>query len=132
MSTLNVANITDGSTTVATEYVVNGSAKAWVNFNGSGTVAIRDSLNLSSLTDNGTGNYTVNFTNTMGNGNYCLTGATGNNNTLAGGALAVQIEMKPFASQTTSGVGIYTVKQYSAYTVSDIAQINATIHGDLA
>ena len=59
MSTLNVANITDGTTTVATGYVVNGSAKAWVNFNGTGTIAARNSLNLSSLTDNGVGSYTV-------------------------------------------------------------------------
>ena len=41
MSTLNVSNITDGTTTVGTSYVVNGSAKAWVTFNGTGTVAIQ-------------------------------------------------------------------------------------------
>lgn len=70
MSTLNVANVTDGTTTVSTNYVVNGSAKAWVNFNGTGTIAARDSLNLSSLTDNGTGDYTVNLSNNMSNGNY--------------------------------------------------------------
>ncbi len=46
------------------------TAKAWVNFNGTGTVAIRDSHNISSITDLSTGNYTVNFTNTMANGNY--------------------------------------------------------------
>ena len=45
--------------------------KAWVNFNGTGTVAIRDEFNVSSITDNGTGNYTVNFTNNMANTNYC-------------------------------------------------------------
>jgi len=37
------------------------TARAWVNFNGTGTVAIRDSFNVSSITDRGTGNYTVNF-----------------------------------------------------------------------
>jgi hypothetical protein len=46
---------------IATSYVVNGSAKAWVNFNGTGTIAARDSLNLSSLTDNGTALYTNNL-----------------------------------------------------------------------
>ena len=45
-------------------------AKAWVNFNGSGTVAIRDSYNVSSITDNSTGNYTVNFSTAMANANY--------------------------------------------------------------
>jgi hypothetical protein len=55
---------------VTTDYVVNGSAKAWVNFNGTGTVAIRDDLNVSTISDNGTGDYTVNFTNNMANANY--------------------------------------------------------------
>tara|TARA_R110002167_G_scaffold171364_2_gene369364 strand:+ start:704 stop:1078 length:375 start_codon:yes stop_codon:yes gene_type:complete len=71
MSTLNVSNITDGTDTVGTSYVVNGSAKAWVNFNGTGTIAIRDSLNIGSLTDNGTGDYNVNFSANMANSNYC-------------------------------------------------------------
>lgn len=46
---------------VGTEYVVEGSAKAWVNFNGQGTLSVRNSSNISSVTDNGTGQYTVNF-----------------------------------------------------------------------
>jgi hypothetical protein len=45
-------------------------AKAWVNFNGTGTVAIRASYNVSSITDNGTGSYTVNFTTAMVDANY--------------------------------------------------------------
>lgn len=46
------------------------TAKAWVNFNGTGTVAIRASGNVSSITDNGTGDYTVNFTTTLADANY--------------------------------------------------------------
>ena len=46
------------------------SARAWVNFNGTGTVAIRASGNVSSITDNGTGTYTVNFTTAMPDANY--------------------------------------------------------------
>jgi hypothetical protein len=46
------------------------AARAWVNFNGTGTVAIRASGNVSSITDNGTGDYTVNFTNAMSDANY--------------------------------------------------------------
>jgi hypothetical protein len=48
------------------------TAKAWVNFNGAGTVAIRDSHNVSSVTDNGTGDYTVNMTNALSNSDYCV------------------------------------------------------------
>jgi hypothetical protein len=53
------------------------AARAWVNFNGTGTVAIRASGNVSSITDNGTGNYTVNFTTAMVDGNYSVLGMLG-------------------------------------------------------
>lgn len=53
------------------------AAKAWVNFNGSGTVAIRASYNVSSITDLGTGRYTVNFTNAMSDSNYVAVGCAG-------------------------------------------------------
>jgi len=49
------------------------SARAWVNFNGTGTVAIREDGNVSSITDNNTGDYTVNFTTAMPDANYCYT-----------------------------------------------------------
>tara|TARA_E500000318_G_scaffold55712_1_gene51735 strand:- start:114 stop:485 length:372 start_codon:yes stop_codon:yes gene_type:complete len=55
---------------VDTTYVVDGSAKSWTNFNGVGTVAIRGSLNTSSMTDNNTGNYNFNFTNSFTDTNY--------------------------------------------------------------
>jgi hypothetical protein len=51
--------------------------RAWVNFNGTGTVAIRASFNVSSITDNGTGDYTINFTNAMPDANYSLSGSAG-------------------------------------------------------
>jgi hypothetical protein len=47
------------------------ACKAWVNFNGTGTVAIRAAYNVTSITDNGTGDYTVNFTTAMVDANYC-------------------------------------------------------------
>jgi hypothetical protein len=54
----------------------NYKCRAWVNFNGIGTVAIRAGRNVSSITDNGTGDYTINFTTAMPNANYCIA-ATG-------------------------------------------------------
>jgi len=69
VSTLRVNNITDtsgGSSSLS----VPGAAKAWVNFNGTGTVAIRASLNTSSITDNAAGDYTVNFTTSLSDANY--------------------------------------------------------------
>ena len=67
-------NVTLGSSVLATP---SGSApsytcRAWVNFNGTGTVAIRASGNVSSITDSGTGNYTVNFTTAMPDANYSV------------------------------------------------------------
>lgn len=54
--------------------IASGRAKAWVNFDGTGTVAIRDSFNVSSITDNGAGDYTIAFTNAMANANYAMVG----------------------------------------------------------
>ena len=51
------------------------AARAWVNFNGTGTVAINASGNVSSITDNGVGDYTVNFTTAMPDANYAVTQA---------------------------------------------------------
>jgi hypothetical protein len=55
------------------------SVRAWVNFNGTGTVAIRAAYNVTSITDNGTGTYTLNFTTTLPDANYAanLTAGTG-------------------------------------------------------
>ena len=52
-------------------------ARAWVNFNGTGTVAIRASGNVSSITDNGTGDYTINFTTAMSDANFAVVNTGG-------------------------------------------------------
>ena len=80
MSTLRLTTISNqtGSSSVPSETVINGSAKAWVNFDGTGTPAIRASFNVSSITDNGTGNYTANFTTSFSDVNYCAVIGLGN------------------------------------------------------
>ena len=74
MSTLRLTTISNqsGSSSVPSDTVISGSAKAWVNFNGTGTVAIRASFNVSSITDGGTGIYTANFVTAMTDANYCV------------------------------------------------------------
>ena len=74
MSTLKVATIQDtsGNNSSTPSQVAQGRAKAWVNFNGKGTIAINDDFNISSIGDNGTGRYTVNFTTAMSNANYAV------------------------------------------------------------
>ena len=78
MSTIKADNVSNlaGSSTTSMNNVVNGSAKAWVNFNGTGTVAIRGSYNVSSITDLGTAYYRVNFTNAMLDSNYATQGTS--------------------------------------------------------
>ena len=76
MSTLRVNNITDASGG-SSSLSVPGAAKAWVNFNGTGTVAIRAQMNVSSITDNAVGEYTVNFTTALADANYSVSGALG-------------------------------------------------------
>ena len=124
MSTLNVSNITDGTDTVETGYVLNGSAKSWVNFNGTGTIAARDSLNVASLTDEGTGAYGVNFTNNMANSNYSVSGTSQNT--------SVDIVGLNGRSDTNAGdVRINTARPYTA-AYQDANRASFVIHGDLA
>ena len=68
-----LANASD-SKSVPVDTVVQGSAKAWVNFNGTGTVAINAAFNVSSITDNGVGDYTLNFINALPSANYATVG----------------------------------------------------------
>lgn len=79
MSTVNLATIQ--SNTALPPTIQNSSGvqigtfcRAWVNFNGTGVVAIRASFNVTSITDNGTGDYTLNFTTAMPDVNYSTTG----------------------------------------------------------
>lgn len=73
MSTLKVNSI-EPVTSGSEDYFL---ARAWVNFNGTGTVAIRADGNVSSITDNTTADYTVNYTNSLIDGNYALSGSGG-------------------------------------------------------
>tara|TARA_Y100000015_G_scaffold28306_1_gene27532 strand:- start:42 stop:419 length:378 start_codon:yes stop_codon:yes gene_type:complete len=86
MSTLKVATIQDtsGNNSSTPEQVAQGRAKAWVNFNGTGTVAIRDSFNVSSITDINTGIYDVNFTSSFANTNYAVSFTAGDPDNSAG------------------------------------------------
>jgi hypothetical protein len=79
------------------------ACRAWVNFDGTGTVAIRASGNVSSITDNGTGDYTVNFTTAMPDANYAFSGSVNLNSTATVGAA-----MERAIGRTASALRIYT------------------------
>lgn len=80
-----VTTLNSSSGVLATQNGMTGIAKAWVNFNGVGTVTIRSSFNVSSITDDGTGLFTINFTTALPNNNYCAVAST-RRNTTSGGA----------------------------------------------
>ena len=103
------------------------ACRAWVNFNGTGTVAIRASGNVSSITDNGTGNYTVNFINAMPDANYALVSGGGESNTssMYSGSTAARI-MQPGVLATTTAQ-FFTGYQYSSSALQDAAYIYIAI-----
>jgi hypothetical protein len=105
------------------------SARAWVNFNGTGTVAIRASGNVSSITDNGTGQYTINFTTAMPDANYCvsLTGAGITTNTDARHAIVINgSPASGAATKSTTALQILSGVTSSA-VIDDSAEVNAAI-----
>ena len=90
------------------------ACRAWVNFNGTGTVTIRASGNVSSITDNGVGNYTINFTTAMPDSNYAVSYAAG---VLGGGMHAGRI-----VSMAAGSINMYQEQDNSnSYPASDTA-----------
>jgi len=131
---------TAGSITVqgentATTNLQQGLAKAWVNFDGTATdAAARDGFNNASMTDGGTGIYTVTITNAMNSTNsmvvsgLCTDDAAANNH-VANISLLRTSGGSPF---TTTTVGFNTVFETSGATLNDMDFVTVAIHGDLA
>ena len=100
------------------------TARVWVNFNGTGTVAINDSYNVSSLTDNGTGDYSITFDNDMANANYVtvISGRAASTNTIFqmydDGSARTVSDCRVYVSNTTA--------------VVDAAFLSLVVFGDAA
>ena len=95
------------------------SARAWVNFNGTGTVAIRASGNVSSITDNGTGDYTINFTTAMSDANYSVAGSQGGGNNYF---------MRTFEDVTARTASLFRVVMFDvSVNLADPPQANFSI-----
>jgi hypothetical protein len=93
-----------GYGSVATAY----GCRAWVNFNGTGTVAIRASGNVSSITDNGTGDYTINFTSAMPDANYATTATCSSDSDGFLGVVTLNSRSGASTNPTTSAQRIFT------------------------
>jgi hypothetical protein len=107
----------DGSYSVPVSTVAQGTARAWVNFNGTGTVAIRASFNVSSITDNGTGIYTLNFTTALPDANYCAAGMCTYDVSGWG-----DVEFNNATPPTTSALSIRTIG-YTSYFDPEIVTV---------
>ena len=114
-----------------TSYVVNGSAKTWVNLNGNGTIAIRDSLNVASLTDEGTGAYQTNLTTNMGNSNYAVTGSAGDSGGATGCWHTTGFNLNGYNTGNQTG-SFHTQIYYATNSIADIDFVYSALHGDLA
>ena len=121
----NIGNAS-GSLTTPTEYVVRGSAKAWANLNGQGTIALRDSLNVSSLVDNGTGDYTFNFSNAMASSNNAAN--TGNQMSASGGSVI----WTGTRAYSASNLQIACAFNGGSATYIDLNLVVMELNGDLA
>lgn len=116
--TLTTPNINSAQFATVTGTAPIYPCRAWVNFNGTGTVAIRQSGNVSSITDNGTGDYTVNFTTAMPDADYSVVGSCGSS---AGNFFALRDSVSP----TNSSV---RVQSYTSVGLNDPLFVFVSIH----
>lgn len=101
-----------------------GLAKAWIAFNGTGTIAIKDSNNFTSISDDGTGDYKSNLTSALSNANGSATSGGGHPEALTNVGESIEVGMLS-SSQLSHESGTLTANV-------DFAHVNAAVHGDLA
>jgi len=129
---VNTLKDASGANSIATSFVAGGSAKAWLNINQTSTQAIRDSFNVSSIADNGTGLTTVTVSSAFANNDYLAT---------------IALRMQSGTSNTGSSGGVNTSDGSASITTTahQLSYINtgstgdadtpyggSSIHGDLA
>jgi hypothetical protein len=126
-SILRVNTLTDASSgnSTAMSTINQGTAKAWINFNGTGTIATRDSFNVSSIADDGTGTYTITINNDMANADYCTTSGVGR------GGLATCTFLNDGTWAATAGSG-QVICANSSNAAFDPPAVLASFLGDLA
>ena len=134
MSTLKTSNIQDtsGSNNSTTEEIAQGRAKAWITFNGTGTVAIRDKFNISAIHDNGVGDYTIDFTNAMSSSDYVVVanGGLGTNTAWSDVYIHSQATSPFFQEPTTSAFRVCVSHSGTSSNLQDYNRISIAVFGD--
>ena len=139
MSEIRVTTVSDTAGTGPVTLTKQSAAKAWIDFNGSGTPAARESFNHSSLTDGGTGDYTCAYTSSFSNANYVLLCSGGSElNHSRGPTFQIQLAISGSLTATSKtvsqtqvygGIGSSTVADGVSY---DLIHNFAACLGDLA
>lgn len=128
MSTIQVNAIqsSTGTQEVTQTTIFSGTAKAWYNLNGTGTIAERDSFNISSYDDNGTGHYSANLANSMADANATAACSIGYNATLSN-------DRNVWGQNVFETAAIITMKQFhQSVGARDIAHVQGSGFGDFA
>ena len=137
VATLLTSAVINSEGGAVTTNIAQGLAKAWVNLNGTGTAALRDSYNVSGITDNGAGDYTTTWATAMSNGNYSVAHMINrSNDALRGGqwccyAVTQEAGNEPSAAALRINTGA-SAKSTANGLVEDQQYITLTVMGDLA
>ena len=127
VNTLKDAN---GNNSIATSFVAGGSAKAWISFNGGvATPVAIDSFGTSTLTDNGTGDYSQTLSNAMGNADYVHSGSAGVND---GSGNAASQRVYGYNTARTQSTTVYNINTGYDNSYAINAYVASVVHGDLA
>ena len=126
-SILRVNTLTDASSnnSTAMSTINQGTAKAWASWNGSGTVALIDNFGISSISDNGTGDYTTTLSNAMNNDDYSITATSQENR-----CIGVYYGIGTAVTTTTIRFGVNLTD--GSYTNNDPSYAHMMVMGDLA
>ena len=125
-SVLNVDTLTDAAGTGPVTLTKQSAAKAWANSNLTGTQSNRDSFNIASITDAGTGVANYGISNNMSDGNYSGVAQEGSTNTTA-----FSLQFPYNSTNTSSQYGVVTFTASFSAT-ADASVVSTAIHGDLA
>jgi len=123
LSNIRVGTISGVNGTDPVTLTKQSAAKVWVNFNGTGTIAIRDSFNVSSLTDNGSGDYDINFTSSFDSVNHAGSGLAGDDGHFA--------SYRNGIGQNSASMANIAITIYSG-SRTDMDLVTFVTHGDLA
>lgn len=135
MSTLSIATIKSQNTLPPAVQNSSGTeigtfCRAWVNFNGTGTVAIRASFNVSSITDNGTGRYQVNLSTALTDANYSASILASTDGTNGGGAITGFVDNYGASNAVTvptTTAFVFSVYQSNTNTMRDATYVNVAV-----